>query len=165
MRVPTKPFLTFEIPLPVAIALRDLPKYLVIEPDSTLRIDMRLDHPACEIDVALDNPRPGRSFVLMIGHPGGPFVQRVRLAGRARIYFDPATPGTYVLLFANPDRLPIVLRLRARGVGRPIATVRRAAKRKAARGRPKSRAPRSARAPTARARRRRDPPSRAGTSA
>ena len=152
--MPTKPFLTFAILSPVAIALADLPKYLVIEPDSTLRIDMRLDHPACEIDVSLDNPRPGRSFVLMIGHPGGPFVQRVRLAGRARIYFDPATPGSYVLLFANPDRQPIVLRLRARGVGRPVATVGRSRKRKAAHGRPKTGAHRPTRTSAARARRR-----------
>ncbi len=158
--MPTKPFLTFAIPYPVAIALADLPKYLVIEPDSTLRIDMRLDHPACEIDVSLDNPRPGRSFVLMIGHPGGPFVQRVRLAGRARVYFDPAAPGGYVLLFANPNRQPIVLRLKARGVGRPVATVGRAAKRKAARGRPKTRTPRPARTAAKWARQRRDSPSR-----
>ena len=100
----------------MALALQDLPKYLVVEPSSTLRLDMHLDFPACEIDISLDNPRPGRSFVLMIGHPGGPYVQRVRLAGRARIFFDPQTPGNYVLLVANPDRSPIVLHLRGRGI-------------------------------------------------
>lgn len=119
----TKAFLKSPCLARVAVALRDLPRYVVIEPASTLRVDMRLDSPACEIDVSLDNPRPGRSFVLLIGHAGGPYVQRVRLAGRARIFFDPQTPGDYVLLFANPDRLPIVLRLRGRGVGAPVATV------------------------------------------
>jgi len=101
----------------VAVALRDLPRYLVLDPMSTVRMEMRLDAPACEIDVELDNPQPGRSFVLLIGHKGGPFVQRVRLAGKARIYFDPQSPGEYVLLVANPQRDPIVLRLKARGVG------------------------------------------------
>jgi hypothetical protein len=108
----------------VAIALRDLPKYLVLAPTATVRIDMRLDDPACEIDVALDNPRPGRSFVLLIGHPKGPFVQRVRLSGRARIHFDPESPGEYVLLLANPQRDPLVIRLRGRGIPRS-ATARR----------------------------------------
>lgn len=104
----------------MAVALRDLPKYLVIDPSATLRIDMHLDAPACEIDISLDNPRPGRSFVLLLGHPKGPFVQRVRLAGRARIFFDPESPGDYVLLLANPNRVPVVLRLAARGVGTPV---------------------------------------------
>jgi hypothetical protein len=103
--------------VPVALALRELPKYLVLAPNSTVRLDVHLESPACEIDVALHNPRPGRSFVLLIGHPEGPFVQRVRLAGRARVYFDPQSPGDYVLLLSNPDREPVVLRLRARAVG------------------------------------------------
>jgi len=107
--------------VPVAVALRDLPKYLVLEPMSTVRVEMLLDAPACEIDVKLDNPRPGRSFVLLIGHKDGPFVQRVRLAGKARIYFDPQAPGEYVMLVANPQNDPIVLRLKARNIG---ATVR-----------------------------------------
>jgi hypothetical protein len=101
----------------VAVALRDLPRFLVLEPLSTIRVEMLLEAPACEIDVVLDNPRPGRSFILMIGHKDGPYVQRVRLAGRARIYFDPEAPGEYVLLVANPQKEPIVLRLKARGVG------------------------------------------------
>jgi hypothetical protein len=100
----------------VAVALPDLPKYLVLDPDSTVRLEIRLESPACEIDVQLDNPRPGRSFVLLIGHKNGPFVQRVRLAGRARIYFDPEAPGEYVLLVSNPQSEPIILRLRARDV-------------------------------------------------
>ena len=99
------------------VALEDLPKYLVVEPSSTLRLDMHLDCPSCEIDISLDNPKPGRSFVLMIGHPGGPYVQRVRLAGKARVFFDPHAPGNYVLLLSNPDRTPIVLRLRGRVIG------------------------------------------------
>ena len=103
----------------MATALRDLPKYLVLNPVSTVRIEMRLEAPACEIDVELDNPRPGRSFVLLIGHVGGPYVQRVRLAGRARIYFDPQSPGSYELLLANPQREPLVLRLRGRDVEIP----------------------------------------------
>jgi hypothetical protein len=100
----------------VAVALPDLPRFLVLNPLSTVRVEMRLASPACEIDVELDNPGPGRSFVLLIGHKDGPFVQRVRLAGKARIYFDPQSPGDYVLLVANPQREPIVLRLRARDV-------------------------------------------------
>ena len=100
----------------MATALRDLPKYLVLNPVSTVRIDMQLDAPACEIDVELDNPRPGRSFVLLIGHAGGPYVQRVRLAGRARIFFDPQAPGAYELLLANPQHEPLVIRLRGHDV-------------------------------------------------
>jgi hypothetical protein len=118
----------------VVTALSDLPKYLVLNPVSTVRIEMRLEAPACEIDVELDNPRPGRSFVLLIGQVGGPYVQRVRLAGRARIYFDPQAPGSYELLLANPQREPLILRLRGRdvevtgrraGAKRPRPTVRR----------------------------------------
>jgi hypothetical protein len=102
----------------VAVALSDLPRFLVLDPRSTIRVEIRLEAPSCEIDVELDNPRPGRSFVLLIGHKSGPFVQRVRLAGKARIYFDPQSPGEYVLLVANPQDEPIVLRLKARDVGR-----------------------------------------------
>ncbi len=123
----------------MALALRDLPRYLVIAAASTLRLDMHLDAPACEIDISLDNPKPGRSFVMLIGHPGGPMVQRVRLAGRARIFFDPESPGDYVLLLSNPDRAPIVLRLRARGVG-AVVRGKKAPKRKL-----RGRSPRAAR--------------------
>jgi hypothetical protein len=101
----------------VATALRDLPKYLVLEGVSTVRLEMLLESPACEIDVELENPRPGRSFVLLIGHKEGPYVQRVRLSGRARIHFDPQTPGEYLLLLANPE--PLVLRLKARDLEVP----------------------------------------------
>ncbi len=98
----------------MAVALRDLPRFLVIDPVSTVRLEIHLNAPSCEIDVALDNPRPGRSFVLLIGHPQGPFVQRVRLAGRARIHFAPESPGDYLILLANPQSEPLVLRLKAR---------------------------------------------------
>ncbi|MGD0257810.1 MAG: hypothetical protein ABSB90_08045 [Thermoplasmata archaeon] len=98
----------------MATALRDLPKFLVLAGVSTVRLEMRLESPACEIDVELENPRPGRSFVLLIGHQEGPYVQRVRLSGRARIHFDPQAPGDYLLLLANPNREPLVLRLKAR---------------------------------------------------
>jgi hypothetical protein len=98
----------------MATALRDLPKFLVLAGVSTVRLEMLLESPACEIDVELENPRPGRSFVLLIGHKEGPYVQRVRLSGRARIHFDPQAPGEYLLLLANPNREPLVLRLKAR---------------------------------------------------
>jgi hypothetical protein len=112
----------------VATALRDLPRYLVLEPVSTVRLEIHLASPACEIDVELENPQPGRSFVLLIGHKQGPYVQRVRLSGRARIHFDPQSPGDYLLLLANPNRTPLVLRIRARDLG-PIPRSR-AARRK-----------------------------------
>lgn len=111
----------------MATALRDLPKFLVLDPESTVRLEIRLEAPSCEIDVELDNPQAGRSFVLLIGHREGPFVQRVRLAGRARIHFDPESPGEYVLLLANPHKTPLILRLKARDLAAPAvrATVRR----------------------------------------
>ncbi|HTT44891.1 MAG TPA: hypothetical protein VMH38_02590 [Thermoplasmata archaeon] len=133
----------------MAVALRDLPKFLVLEPESTIRMEMLLAAPACEIDVELDNPRPGRSFVLLIGHKGGPYVQRVRLAGKARIYFDPESPGEYVLLVSNPQAEPIVLRLRARDIGPRTGSARAALPRpkrnsRRARRRPKVSAKRGA---------------------
>lgn len=131
-------FLTDRARRGVAVALRDLPKFLVLDPVSTARIEMRLDTPSCEIDVNLDNPRPGRSFVLLIGHRDGPFVQRVRLAGKARIHFAPETPGEYLMLLANPHKEPLVVRLRGRNlapeVPRPKITRPRASTR-AGRGR------------------------------
>ncbi len=105
----------------MAVALARLPRFLVLEPVSTVRVEIELEAPACEIDVELENPEPGRSFVLLIGHKEGPFVQRVRLAGRARILFDPEAPGEYVLLLANPHREPLVLRLKGRNL--PKGTV------------------------------------------
>jgi hypothetical protein len=100
----------------VTPALADLPRYLVLNPSSTVRIELRLESSSCEIDVEPERPRVGRSFILLLGPPGGPFVQRVRLSGRARVYFDPESPGRYELLLANPDRAPLTLHLRARDV-------------------------------------------------
>jgi hypothetical protein len=99
---------------PVGAALTTLPRFLIIEPVSTVRLEMELDRPSCEIDLELQNPGPERSFVVMIGHRGGPFVQRLRLTGRARIVFEPKTPGHYVLVLANPLKEPLVLRLKGR---------------------------------------------------
>ena len=90
------------------------PRFLIIETVSTVRLEMELDRPSCEIDVELQNPAPGRSFVVMIGHRGGPFVQRMRLSGRARIVFEPKQPGQYVLVLANPVKEALVLRLKGR---------------------------------------------------
>jgi len=100
--------------------LGSLPRFLIIEPVSTVRLEMELDRPSCEIDVELQNPAPGRSFVVMIGHRGGPFVQRLRLSGRARIIFEPKTPGQYVLVLANPVKEPLVLRLKGRQSARQL---------------------------------------------
>lgn len=98
----------------VGAGLASLPRFLIVEPESTVRLEMELDRPSCEIDVELQNPEAGRSFVVMIGHRGGPFVQRLRLSGRARIVFEPKNPGRYVLVLANPVKEPLVLRLRGR---------------------------------------------------
>jgi len=138
-------------PEDVAVALKDLPKYLVLDPESTVRLEMKLEEPSCEIDVELDNPKPGRSFVLLIGHREGPFVQRVRLAGRARIHFDPEAPGEYQLLLANPDKEPVILRLKARNLSKQLLrpTVKR----------PSRSAPGGKRRATARSRR---PPAKSG---
>src|SRR5271170_6990138 len=108
----------------VATALKNLPRFLVLEPVSTVRLEIELAGPACEIQVELENPEAGRSFVLLIGHREGPYVQRVRLSGGARIHFDPQSPGDYVLLLANPNRSPRVLRLKAKDLGAPRRTAR-----------------------------------------
>lgn len=126
----------------MATALRDLPRYLVLEPVSTVRLEIELAGPACEIEVELENPEVGRSFVLLIGHGDGPYVQRVRLSGGARIHFDPQSPGDYVLLMANPNRTPLVLRLKARDLGAPPRVTTRG-KKKGAKTRPAKRRPRS----------------------
>jgi hypothetical protein len=105
----------------VAPSLASLPRYLVLDPVATVRIEVNLERLACEIDVEIQNPRPGRSFVLLIGPRGGPYLRRMRLSGRARVLFQPKSAGPYVLMLANPQKEPIVLRLRGRqlGKGRP----------------------------------------------
>jgi hypothetical protein len=105
----------------VGLTLGNLPRFLVLEPVSTVRFELRLSRPACEIDVELENPKPGRSFLLLIGPQGGPVVQRMRLSGRARIVFEPADDRRHVLMLANPQKEPLVLKLRGRSIRRPVA--------------------------------------------
>ncbi len=137
----------------MTVSLARLPKYLVLEPVSTVRLEMELTQPSCEIDVELQNPQPGRSFVLLIGKQGGPHLQRMRLSGRARILFDPKLPGVYVLMLANPQKDPLVLKLRARNIfrgrkGRASAS-RRAQGAGTGRGHPEGQAGRLPRSRTA----------------
>lgn len=106
----------------MALTLARLPRYLVLEPVSTVRFEVELRRPACEIDVELENPKPGRSFLLLIGPQGGPVIQRMRLTGRARILFEPKEPRTHVLMLANPQKEPLVLRLRGRSPRAPRRT-------------------------------------------
>jgi hypothetical protein len=94
-----------------------VPSYHIIDPESMVRIDLKLDARSCEFDVDLENPRPGRSFVLLLGRFRGPYAQRVRLSGKARIHFNPDAPGKYSLLLANPESEPVVVRLRIRPLG------------------------------------------------
>ncbi len=107
------------------IALAELPRYVVLEPGGGVRLDLRLEATACEFDLALQNPRAGRSFVAMIGHRAGAIVQRVRLAGKARILFDPERAGDYTLVLTNPMAEPAVVRLRATPIERGHAAVKR----------------------------------------
>jgi hypothetical protein len=102
----------------VGTTLASLPRYLVLDPVATVRIEVELERYACEIDVEIQNPRTGRSFVLLLGPRGGPYVRRMRLSGRARILFQPKTAGPYVLMLANPQKEPIVLRLKGRQIGK-----------------------------------------------
>ncbi|MGI0132166.1 MAG: hypothetical protein ACREDK_03600 [Thermoplasmata archaeon] len=106
----------------MALALRELPKFLVLEPGKGVRLDVELEQAACEIDLALDNPRPGRSFVALVGHVGGPIVQRARLAGSARLFFAPERAGEYVIYLTNPMEEAAVVHLAARDV--PASRVR-----------------------------------------
>lgn len=96
-------------------ALTALPRYLVLEPVSTVRLEVTLHRPTGEIDVELENPKPGRSFLLLLGPQGGPIVQRMRLTGRARLVFEAAGNRPHVLMLANPQKEPLVLRLRVKG--------------------------------------------------
>jgi hypothetical protein len=98
----------------MSIAPSDVPRFLVLEPRGGIRLDIRLPTPACVIDASLETPLPGRSFILMVGQPSEPFVQRARIAGRAKLHFEPGSPGLYVILLTNPMREPAVVRLRLR---------------------------------------------------
>jgi hypothetical protein len=131
------------------IALQELPRFVVLEPGGGIRLDLHLDASACEFDVALQNEKPGRSFIVMIGHRAGAIVQRVRLAGRARILFDPEAPGDYTLVMTNPMPEPAVVRLKASAVEKGTrlrATVRRPKRRT---GSPRARPKASRRRPAA----------------
>ena len=99
------------------VARGTLPRFLVLEPTSVVRLEMELHHRACELDLELAQPGPGRSFVVMLGHHDGPFVQRARVARSAQLLFDPETPGRYVLVLSNPMSAPAVVRLAGREVG------------------------------------------------
>jgi hypothetical protein len=106
----------------VPITPAEVPKFLVLEPGGGVRLDVELPTPSCEVEVALENEVPGRNFVLMIGHPSEHFVQRVRIAGRAKLYFDPGEPGLFVFLLTNPMHEPAVVRMRVRPIPVPTAT-------------------------------------------
>ncbi|MGP8074986.1 MAG: hypothetical protein ACLQD9_01675 [Thermoplasmata archaeon] len=134
----------------VPISLARLPGFLVLDPVSTARIEIERKSPSCEIEVELQNPRPGRSFVLLIGQRGGPYLERMRLSSRARILFKPKSVGEDLLLLANPNREPLILRLR----GHNIRARRRPRARPRARGSSATRQqrPNAARAPSTRSR-------------
>jgi hypothetical protein len=122
----------------MSISLHELPRFVVLEPGGGIRLDLHLEATACEFDVALQNEHPGRSFIVMIGHRAGTIVQRVRLAGRARILFDPEAPGDYTLVMTNPMAEPAVVRLRASAVDKEThlrPTVRKPKRKRAARTR------------------------------
>ncbi len=102
-----------------------LPRFLVLEPRSTLRLELRIRRPPFELTVDLPSSASDRSFVLMLGPPGGPLRQRLRLRGRTRILFEPRDRRGHLLVLVNPDDAPLVLELRgrspsaARRAGRP----------------------------------------------
>jgi hypothetical protein len=108
--------------LGVPITPAEVPKFIVLEPGGGVRLDVELPTPSCEVDVALENEVPGRNFVLMMGHPSEHFVQRVRIAGRAKLFFDPGDPGLFIFLLTNPMREPAVVRLRMRPIPAPEAS-------------------------------------------
>ena len=109
-------FLSARVPELVPIGPGDVPNFLVLEPRGGVRLDVRLPTPACVIDASHQSPLPGRSFILMVGQPSEPFVQRARIAGRAKLHFEPGTPGLYVILLTNPMREPAAVRLRLRPI-------------------------------------------------
>ena len=98
----------------MAASLRDLPAFLVLEARGGVRLPLKLEATACELELKLETERPEASFIAMVSQRDGTWVQRVRLAGSARILFDPGTVGDFVLHLTNPTFEPIVLRLRGR---------------------------------------------------
>ncbi len=107
----------------VTVRLEELPRVVVLEPGKGVRMEIKLESPACEMEFRRAGEAPGRSFVLMVGHKNGEFVQRVRVAGHTKIYFDPEQPGEYVLVLTNPMPEPAVVHCEARGV--PLTPVHR----------------------------------------
>lgn len=85
-----------------------------------MRLELTLEAPSCVIDVRLENPGPDRSFVLVLAETRGALLQRVRLAGGARIYFAPRKAGTYLMFLSNPGRESVTLYLRARSLERGV---------------------------------------------
>ena len=113
------------LPVPVTVRLEELPRVVVLEPGKGVRMEIKLESPACELEFRLAGEAPGRSFVLMVGHKNGEFVQRVRVDGHTKIYFDPEQPGEYVLVLTNPMTEAAVVHCEARGVPRaPVHRVR-----------------------------------------
>jgi len=113
----------------VAVSLDRLPRYLVLEPMSTVRFEISPVRPSSMVDVALENPAPGRSFLLLVGPPGGPLLQRMRLTGAVRILFRSRDRRPQVLMLANPRKEPLVLRLGGRLGSRTRAPPGRSARR------------------------------------
>jgi hypothetical protein len=101
---------------PVPTSISNLPQFLVLEPHAAVRVEFTIRQPACEIDVRLENPAPGRSVIVLIGQLSGGFVQRVRIAGRAELYFEPQLRGAYALVLSNPMGRPAVVHLAGRNV-------------------------------------------------
>ena len=96
----------------MAVSLATLPRYLVLEPVSTVRFEVHVTGPGGGLDVELEAPKQGRSFLVLVGPEGGPFARRMRLQGRARIRFPRDGARDHVVMLANPEREPIVLALR-----------------------------------------------------
>lgn len=133
----------------MALSPGTLPRYLVIGPTSTVRLEVRFDGMPCELLVELDPPR-SLPFTLGVSEPGGPIVRRVRLTGGARLRFDRPGDGPHLLLLANPQSEPLVLGLRLRKPRAPrpgalahdaAAVSRRATGPVSARGHSRMRAP------------------------
>lgn len=131
----------------MALTLGRLPRYLVLDPVSTVRLEVDSSGPSCELDVALENPKPGRSLILLIGPHGGPLVHRVRLSGRTRLRLEAKNDDSHVLMLANPQKEPLILRLRGyvlRPRKRAAGSARRGRRRRPSRA---GRAPGARRAP------------------
>jgi hypothetical protein len=110
----------------VAIALPELPEFFVLEPQRGVEIAIRLTARACELEVELQREAPGRSLIVLIGLRDGRWVQRARIAGHAKLLFDPERAGEYKLALANPMTDRAVVRVRGREIRRGRAPTGRA---------------------------------------